>query len=81
MKLIRPHRKNGSFETTFKLYQDDKIFSTELVPCKEFDFDQDVDTDDEALFGSIKQCQNQFKQSMSEFLAMPAGLRHKMLKS
>ena len=51
-----------------------------LPAVPDYDFDQDVDTDEEAYCCSKQQCQDQFEAGMREYLAM-GGLGPQMLKN
>jgi hypothetical protein len=52
-----------------------------MPPIKEYDYDQDVATDDEALEESINRLEDHFRSAIREFSAMPFPLAKSMLKS
>ena len=47
----------------------------------EYEFDQDVDTDEEALAGSKAQLEEHFESAMREYMAMPVRAASTMLKN
>lgn len=52
-----------------------------MKPVPDHGFDQDVDTDEEALQGSKSHMQKSFESAIREFQAMPHHLSYKMLKN
>jgi len=78
--------KNIVFQKKFKklsfpLFEDKNIGLGRLNLVPDHEFDQDVDTDEEALQGSKSHMQKSFESAIREFEAMPLQLSYKMLKN
>ena len=66
---------------SFPLLSDFTIGLGGIKHVPDNEFDQDVDTDQEALEGSIRHMEENFKSSMREFISIPLALSKKMLKN
>ena len=73
--------KKRSKKISFPLFDDSKIGLGNLCLVPDHEFDQDVDTDEEALIGSKNHMAENFKSAIREFQSMPIKLSYKMLKN
>ena len=72
-KVVQLESRNGPKE--FPLYADSFVFKGVVFDNKDQDYDQDVDTDEESLHGSKRQCQDFYQAAMREYLAQPFSCR------
>ena len=77
MQNVRKHTlmDRHGHKIEFKLYQDSQVVRSmmdNMPDIKEFEYDQDYDTDEEALVGSKNSLKEQFAAAMRQHEAYPA---------
>lgn len=72
--------KNGRV-AQYDLYSDFQVFGTSMPDVREFEFDVDLDSEDEAVEGSIDQLVSHLEAAVRDYSSMPCFMRRSMLKN